>query len=307
MNATPLNRRHFLTQLTAATGALSFLSMTADANEASHGKENHICVTCGSQFAATQGPPERCPICLDERQYVGPQGQQWTTLKEMRGQNWRNVLREQEATLVGIGTEPKFGIGQRALLVRTQQGNILWDCISHLDNETIQAVKKLGGISAIAISHPHYYSSMVEWSRAFDNAPIYLHEADRQWVQRPDPSIQFWSGKTKSIGEGLTLINTGGHFDGFQVLHWEGGASGRGVLLAGDQPQVAADRNWVSFMYSYPNFIPLNAPAIRQITSALEPYSYENLYGFGWPAVVEGDAKSKVKRSADRYLEAIAG
>lgn len=61
--------------------------------------------------------------------------------------------------LVGIGTEPSFAIGQRALLVRTPQGNVLWDSITLIDDATVDAVRKLGGIRAIAISHPHYYSS----------------------------------------------------------------------------------------------------------------------------------------------------
>src|SRR6478735_4767450 len=89
-----------------------------------------ICVTCGTQFDATVGPPPDCPICLDERQYVGADGQEWTTLEEMRRGDWRNEIREQDPGLVGIGTEPKFAIGQRALLVRSPAGNILWDCIS---------------------------------------------------------------------------------------------------------------------------------------------------------------------------------
>ena len=70
-----------------------------------------ICVTCGSQFSPTERAPAGCPICLDERQYVGAQGQQWTTLEEMRRGEWKDVFREQEVGLVGIGTEPKFGIG----------------------------------------------------------------------------------------------------------------------------------------------------------------------------------------------------
>jgi hypothetical protein len=118
----------------------------------------HICVTCGTQFSETEAAPPECPICLDERQYVGSDGQQWTTLDAMRRGDWKNVIREQEPNLIGIGTEPKFAIGERALLVRAPGGNILWDCISFLDAATIEAVRKLGGISAIAISHPHYYS-----------------------------------------------------------------------------------------------------------------------------------------------------
>ncbi|HZJ17290.1 MAG TPA: hypothetical protein VFD27_19715 [Chthoniobacteraceae bacterium] len=262
----------------------------------------HICVTCGTQFSETEAAPPECPICLDERQYVGQDGQQWTTLDEMRRGDWKNVICEQEPNLIGIGTEPKFAIGERALLVRASGGNILWDCISLLDAVTIEAVRKLGGISAIAISHPHYYSSMVEWSRAFGDVPIHLHEADRQWVQRPDPAVRFWSGATNEIANGITLVHTGGHFDGFQVLHWRDGADGRGVLLSGDQPQVCADPKWISFMWSYPNFVPLSAREVERIAVTLQPWPFDRLYGAFWSSVVEAEARSIVKRSAERYV-----
>ncbi len=311
MQKASIDRRRFLTRSALAAGALSLVGLNVNANPQASSRLNtaahYLCTTCGSQFGRTSSAPEKCPICQDERQYVGANGQQWTTLETMRRGEWRNRIREQEPNLFGIGTEPKFGIGQRALLVQTDEGNVLWDCISYLDEATIAAVKKLGGISAIAISHPHYYSSMIEWSRAFDNAPIHLHEADRQWVQRPDNNIQFWSGKTKPLPGGLTLVHTGGHFDGFQVLHWPKGARGRGALLSGDQPQVCADPNWVSFMYSYPNYIPLQATAIRRIVAALMGFDYERLYGFSWSSIVERDASRVVQRSAERYLKQIAG
>src|SRR5690348_2321562 len=131
-----------------------------------------ICVTCGTQYPDSATPPAHCPICEDERQYIGPNGQQWTDLARLR-EDHHNVIKPLEPGLTGIGTHPSFAIGQRALLVQTPAGNVLWDCISLLDDPTIAALKALGGINAIAISHPHFYSSMVEWSRAFD-APIYL-------------------------------------------------------------------------------------------------------------------------------------
>ena len=40
----------------------------------------YICVQCGVQFSAAPTPPEKCPICEDERQAVHWDGQQWTTL-----------------------------------------------------------------------------------------------------------------------------------------------------------------------------------------------------------------------------------
>lgn len=151
--------------------------------------QHYICITCGTQFPVSTEPPQQCPICEDERQYVRADGQQWTILDDLRTDH-KNTFKAEEPNLTGIVTEPRFAIGQRGLLVQAPTGNILWDCISFLDDDTIAQVNQLGGISAIVISHPHFYSSMIEWSRAFD-APIYIHADDRAWVMRPDPVINF--------------------------------------------------------------------------------------------------------------------
>ncbi|MGI8689619.1 MAG: MBL fold metallo-hydrolase [Thermomicrobiales bacterium] len=266
--------------------------------------EYYICKTCGVQFAATTEPPEHCPICDDERQYIGHNGQQWTALAALQT-DYHNVSKPVAPDLTGIGAHPGFAIGQRALLVQTPAGNVLWDCISLLDAPTIAAVRALGGIAAIAISHPHFYSAMVEWSEAFD-APIYLHADDRQWVMRPDPAIVFWGGETHTLMNGITLIRCGGHFAGSAVLHWAAGAEGRGALLTGDTIQVVADRRYVTFMYSYPNSIPLPAAAIRQIVAAVAPFPFDTLYGGWWDRIVAPDAKGAVARSAERYIAKIA-
>jgi glyoxylase-like metal-dependent hydrolase (beta-lactamase superfamily II) len=265
--------------------------------------ENYICMTCGTQFAASAEAPAHCPICDDERQYIGPNGQQWTTLGELQ-RGHHNIIRELEAGLTGIGSHPDFAIGQRALLVQTPQGNVLWDCISLLDAPTRAVVESLGGIAAIAISHPHYYSSMVEWAKAFD-APIYLHAADQEWVMRPDGAIQFWEGESKPLPGGLTLVRCGGHFPGGTVLHWPDGAGGRGALLSGDILSVVSDHRYVSFMYSYPNLIPLPAWQIRRIAQAVEPYAFERIYGAWWDRVALKDGKGVVARSAARYIAAV--
>ena len=251
---------------------------------------NFICTTCGAQFAESFQPPSECNICQDERQYVGWNGQQWTTLDALR-KTHQTTIKQKESNLIGIGMEPSFAIGQRALLITQPGGNVLWDCIPLLDEATISAIRALGGISAIAISHPHYYSVMIEWSKAFD-APVYLHSADRQWVMRPDPAIEFWDGQTKSLAGGLTLVRCGGHFDGGTVLHWPEGADGKGALLSGDIIQVVQDRCRVSFMYSYPNLIPLPASAVVQIVAAVEPFSFERVYGAWWDKVVIANGKT---------------
>ncbi|PZD72185.1 hypothetical protein C1752_03771 [Acaryochloris thomasi RCC1774] len=263
---------------------------------------NYICITCGTQFADTSSAPERCPICEDDRQYVGHDGQQWTTLPELRKEH-HNRIEQQEENLYGIGTEPSFAIGQRALLIQSKQGNVLWDCISLIDEQTVDKVNELGGVDAIALSHPHFYASAVEWANAFD-AEIYLHEADRQWMMRPDPRLQFWKGNVLEL-KGLTLINIGGHFEGGTVCHWASGAHGAGGLLTGDLIQVVPAKHWVSFMYSYANLIPLSASKVRHIANSLEPYSFDRLYGAWWDAVITVEAKTSVKCSAERYIRAI--
>jgi hypothetical protein len=137
--------------------------------------------------------------------------------------------------------------------------------------------------------------------------PIYLHAADRQWVMRPDKALVFWEEETRELAEGLTLVRCGGHFEGGTVLHWAGGADGKGALLTGDILQVAADRQHVSFMYSYPNYLPLAAPAVERIVRAVEPFAYDRVYGAFWDLVIERDGKAAVRRSAQRYLRAIGG
>jgi hypothetical protein len=266
--------------------------------------ENFICVQCGVQFGQSAEPPSRCPICEDERQFVRHSGQEWTTLKRLQTDH-RNRLEDEASHLLGIGTEPEFAIGQRALLLQSPGGNLLWDGITLLDDRTAAELDARGGIRAIAISHPHYYSAVVEWAERFD-AQIFLHAADREWVMRKNERMQFWEGTTLSLWDDLTLINLGGHFEGGTALHWPAGANDRGALLTGDIIQVVQDRRYVSFMRSYPNLIPLGPTAIARILETIEPFGFEQIYGAWWKANVLVDAKAAVVRSAERYLQWIS-
>jgi hypothetical protein len=262
-----------------------------------------VCLTCGAQYPPSPAPPAGCAICLDERQYVGHQGQRWTTPEELRAGHEADV-RGEEPGLTGIGSTPSFAIGQRALLIETDDGNVLWDCLAPFTAGAEAAIRERGGLAAIAISHPHYYTTMVDWSRAFE-APIHLAAADRRWVTRPDPAIEFWDGDRLDLPGGLTLLRLGGHFAGGTVLHWPAGAAGRGALLSGDILQVVPDRRFVSFMRSYPNLIPLPARTVEAMVAALEPFEFDRIYGAWWDRVVATDAHGAVRRSAARYVRAL--
>ena len=263
-----------------------------------------ICITCGNQYGESEAPPKTCPTCEDERQYVRAEGQAWTTLEEM-APGYRNRLTELEPGLTQIVTEPKFAIGQRALLVQAPGGNVLWDCLSFIDDATIAAVEALGGVSALAFSHPHMFGSMVAWSHAFGGAPIYLQEDFRDWVRRPDTAIQYWNGDRLDLDQGVTLRRCGGHFTGSTVLHWPAGAGVRGALLTSDTLHVTADRRHVGFMYSFPNYIPLSPAAVDGILEAVLPLEFDRIYSHFSNLEILSDAKGAIRRSADRHKRAV--
>ncbi|HWG61853.1 MAG TPA: MBL fold metallo-hydrolase [Streptosporangiaceae bacterium] len=263
-----------------------------------------ICVTCGVQHADTEESPSGCDICNDERQYVGWGGQQWTTMADIARDHTVEV-REEEPGLFGIGVEPAFAIGQRALLVRTPAGNVLWDCVPLLDDAARGRITDLGGIAAIGMSHPHFYAAHVDFADTFD-ARIFIPRADEQWIRRPSPRIELFDDEAEPV-PGLTLARIGGHFDGAAVLHWQAGSQGRGVLLTGDTITVVPDRDWVSFMYSYPNLIPLDEATVRDIARRAGRFTFDRVYGGWWGRIVLHDGAAAVHRSADRYVARLRG
>jgi glyoxylase-like metal-dependent hydrolase (beta-lactamase superfamily II) len=256
-----------------------------------------LCKACGIRYKDSIAPPGNCIICEDERQFVPKTGQKWVTPEELASERF-NGFREITPGLFGISTIPQFAIGQRAFLVITSEGNVLWDCISLLDAATIELVQALGGISAIALSHPHFYSSMATWGRTFD-CPVLVHEADRRWVVAPDPCIKFWTGEVMEVMSGIALYRLGGHFPGSSVLH----LADRRILLSGDTVLVTWDRRHVAFMWSYPNYVPLSAKEVERIGQRLQTLDFDALYSAFWDrGDIEQDAKAAVARSVERHV-----
>ena len=258
---------------------------------------------CGTSYADAPSPPERCPICEDERQYVPRTGQAWTTPEELSAKHV-NAWRLLEPDLFEIYTQPDFAIGQRALLVRTPVGNFLWDCIALIDEATVELIRGLGGLAGIAISHPHYYTRCRDWAAAFE-CPVHLHEADREWVMRQHPAIRFWDGDEMALAPELTLIRLGGHFPGASVLYWAKRGSSERVLLSGDTLRVVADPRKVTFMWSYPNSMPLSARTVRRIADRLRPLRIDRIYSFEVERFIACDGSAAIESSAQRYIHAL--
>jgi glyoxylase-like metal-dependent hydrolase (beta-lactamase superfamily II) len=263
-----------------------------------------VCATCGNHFPGPQPPV--CAVCADERQWLPPGGQRWTTLAELEAAGHACDVRAVEPGLTGIGAEPPFAIGQRSLLVHTPEGNLLWDPSGFIDAAAVAAVREAGGLRFVTASHPHFYGAIDEWAREF-GAEILVPADDAAWLRAgPDASVRTWSGVLQVL-PGVTLVQCGGHFPGSAVVHWADGADGRGVLLSGDTIFVTPGEDRVTFVWSAPNRLPLSADAVQGVADAVRPYTFDRIYGGWWTPVLRSGAWETVQRSASRYIEHLQG
>lgn len=260
------------------------------------------CATCAVEYDDAAASRD-CPICADERQYLPEAGQLWTDLAKLAAEGNQVEVLDLRPGLTGLRTE--VGIGQTALLVQTPQGNLLWDPPGFIDDAAVTAVTQRGGIRWIAASHPHMFGVQLEWSAAFDDAPVYVNAADTEWLGRSGPAIVTWT-EEQQLTDTLTLHRIGGHFPGSAVAHWSAGADGRGTLLSGDTIMSNPDHRTVSFMRSYPNRIPLSAAVVLRIADRVKSLAFEEIWNnFG--LAVSHDAAAAVQRSALRHAAWVRG
>ena len=241
-----------------------------------------------------------CLICSEERQYVPEEGQIWITQEALLSSHKNKITRINDR-LFEIVIEPRFAIGQRAFLVLSERGNVLWDCVPMFDEETIRFISSKGGLNAIAFSHPHYYSNMNDWARAFD-CPIYIHQADTQYIVDKGGNIHLWEGEELPLWDDLKLVNIGGHFEGSSVLLISG-LSEKGAVLCGDTLYLSPSKKHFAIMYSYPNRMPLSISEIKRIKQRFKALDFDTVYGFYSYQNVEGTAKKLLETSIERYLK----
>ncbi|KAB8229611.1 metallo-beta-lactamase family protein [Aspergillus alliaceus] len=286
-----------------------------------------ICSTCGVQYDVSAGLTS-CKICDDPRQYVPPTGQSWTSLRSLHSskEGYRNVFSTDpdNPNLITIHTVPKLAIGQRAFLILggPTSGNVLWDCITYLDEETVRHVNSLGGIQAIVISHPHYFSTSIQWAEVF-NCDLFISAEDEQWLgNRADGRrLKLWTGENLPLlcshvpgetqGESdLIVLKTGGHFPGSSVLWWK---SARKLFIADTILIVPSGLYHIdrlpgtasfTFMWSYPNYIPLPPDDIHGIWKAIKDIDFEDTHGAFLGQDIRGNSKGRVLVSAKIVVRA---
>ncbi|OUE61788.1 hypothetical protein AZ002_004005 [Citrobacter freundii] len=119
---------------------------------------------------------------------------------------------------------------------------------------------------------------------------------------RDSPWIRFWDGDTIELTRDVTVIRLGGHFAGGCVLHW---ARDEGVVLSGDIVQVTPGAHAVSFMWSYPNMLPLPAATVSNITQRLSKVKFKQLYGAFAGKDITQNADEIVRRSGEKYISCL--
>ncbi len=263
-----------------------------------HPEFKNICHTCGTRYSAEA--PDACAICNDERQYVPATGQKWISYNDL-AQTHTIRFNKLLFNVYQLRISAAFGIAQRAHLVLSPGGNILWDCLPFLDEATVAFIRSKGGLKGIAISHPHYYSLMAAWADTFD-CPVYLHRADSEWVMDKSDHIQFFEADKQVLWDGMEIIHTGGHFAGSTILYAPA-IGDKGSVFVGDTLQVALSRQFIGMMYSYPNMIPLPLKETNRIGGVVMDLNFDSMYGaFEWQNIHTG-AKVIFERSVKRYQD----
>lgn len=258
-----------------------------------------ICTACGTQYARNNGQHFTCPICIDDRQYIPESGQTWTNLALLQKKHGITTRMVREG-LIEIQSVPAFAIGQRALLVLHPSGNILWDCIAPVNDAIIDFIRARGGVKAIAFSHPHYYTTMNVWADVFD-CPIFIHEADEQWIFNRGPHVQLWKGEELWVSGDMTLHRIGGHFPGSSILRIAQEKE-PAFICCGDTFYCSPSKQHLAAMYSYPNRIPLPVAEIKRMKDRMQSIPFDALYGFYDYQDIHTGAKALLETSLERYF-----
>ncbi|WP_208301199.1 hydrolase [Mycobacterium sp. DL440] len=264
-----------------------------------------ICTGCGVEHPdSTVAPAESCVltsevVSIEERGDLPPHGS-WTTLAALAADPHETEYVDHGRGVHSLRRVPRFAIGHRSFLVQTAHGNLLWDSPSYLDDDILGLVHRLGGVAAVATSHPHMFGAQLSWSRAFGGVPVYVNALDAEWLPAPDPHIQLWTDETEPLA-GVRLIHVGGHMRGSSVA-----LTRDGTLLVGDTISGGLARNWVSFQRNFPKHVPLSAAVVQRIVNRLDAYHYDRLYTLGGDEIDSG-AKDVVHRSADTHIRWVSG
>ena len=192
----------------------------------------HVCTNCGFWQRHFEVPAS-CPLCLDARHVVPPDGWRFLDLATAQAR-WPTRWEELEPGAWRFWNEPVEGIGPTGYLLTSASGNVFFEGCSVLDEAALAKIESLGGIDVMSASHPHSYGALWQLQDRFE-PELALPAADFVWSSALRITWP-WDDHLEIV-PGLDLHRTAGHFEGHAVLH----DRPRGLLLCGDALKFELD------------------------------------------------------------------
>lgn len=233
------------------------------------------CTNCG-YWQRFPTRPTWCPVCLDHRHAVPRRGWDFRTPNDLAGR-WRTVWRQIEPGLWRFTNDPQLGIGGAGYLVKRPEGNVAFEACAWYSEVALAWIAALGGVAWAAASHPHAYGGLWQLQERFGCEVS---------VQRHDLA---WSGSFRctwpfddflDLGGGLTLHHTGGHFDGYAVLH----SVPRRLLFSGDalklerSPDDPRSAEALSTHKSHVRAVPLTPVELRRYRDVFARLAFDQTW-----------------------------
>ena len=263
--------------------------------------ERFVCVTCGTQFPdADDAAAERARSATTRastsrsRASSGRRSPSCAPTTATRSGD--------EGALTGIGTEPHVRDRPARAARPARRANLLWDCVTLLDDATAAAVERRGGLAAIAISHPHYYSAMVEWAHRFD-CPVLPARGRPRVGHAARPRDRVLGGRDarpRRRADADPLRRP------LRRRHRAAPARRGRAAVAATSSRSSPTARWVCFMYSYPNLIPLPEAAVQAMARRARAVRVRaRSTAPGGARSSRRDGAGIVRRSAERYARAL--
>lgn len=259
-----------------------------------------VCIRCGvKERGQSERPPSYCSCCLN---LPAPENGEssWLT-SHMVAITQTMSYREHHPGLWSLQLSPGIRRQRRAFLIRTESGNVLWDCPSMLDPATRTIITSLGGLSAIGISCPQAFGAAVEWSQAF-GCPIHVHANDMPRLRLANDAVIPWRGNRLELADDIVAFRLDLNCVGGSVLYWRPAEA----LLTGDSLQIAPD-GMLAFMDSWTSLAPYPMLAVMNMTRTLADLEIKRLFGAAPEITIGHDAGRILQVSSERHCRALAG
>lgn len=235
----------------------------------------YACSHCGfwQPWFAGQDPIG-CPVCMDVRNALPPDGWDFRTVEDLTG-NVTTRWAEAMPGIVGFSCEPAFGLGSTGWLLLREEGNIAFEGAPFYTPEALDEIERLGGIGILAGSHPHGFGALWQLAERFDPTVV-IHRDGLRYTKAF--RVSWPADDVHALAPGLTMVATQGHYEGHAVLH---DAPGR-ALFCGDCLKVDLDGEGrpvaLSCHKGFHYQIPLSHDEIRRYRAVFAELDFDHVF-----------------------------